>query len=52
MISSGEGNRAGDPDEAVLARLAEHGATVVRTDELGSVEVVSDGLGYRVRVGH
>jgi competence protein ComEC len=51
VISSGEGNRAGDPDEAVLARLAEHGATVVRTDELRSVEVVSDGLGYRVRVG-
>jgi competence protein ComEC len=52
VISSGEGNRSGNPDEAVLARLAEHGATVVRTDELGSVEVVSDGLGYRVRVGH
>jgi beta-lactamase superfamily II metal-dependent hydrolase len=51
VISCGEGNRAGDPDEAVLARLAEHGAIVVRTDEVGSVEVVSDGIGYAVRVG-
>ena len=51
VISVGEGNRAGGPDQAVLARLAEHGATVVRTDELGSVEVISDGVGYQVRVG-
>jgi len=51
VISCGEGNRSDDPDEAVLARLAEHGATVVRTDELGSIEVVSDGMEYVVRVG-
>jgi competence protein ComEC len=50
VISCGEGNRADDPDGAVLARLAEHGATVVRTDEVGSVEVISDGVGYKVQV--
>jgi competence protein ComEC len=51
VLSVEEGNQAGRPDEAVLARLAEHGATVVRTDELGSVNVISDGGGYQVRVG-
>jgi competence protein ComEC len=50
VVSCGEGNRSGDPEEAVLARLAEHGARVVRTDELGSIEVISDGVGYKVRV--
>ena len=51
VISAGEGNRAGDPDERTLARLSEVGATVVRTDEVGSVEVISDGVGYEVKVG-
>jgi len=51
VVSCGEGNRSGDPEEAVLARLAEHGARVARTDELGSIEVISDGVGYKVRVG-
>jgi competence protein ComEC len=51
VISVGEGNRSSDPDEATLARLAEHGATVVRTDERGTVRVISDGMGYEVKVG-
>jgi competence protein ComEC len=50
VISCEEGNGS-DPDEAVLARLEAHGATVVRTDEMGSIEVISDGAGYKVRVG-
>ncbi len=51
IISCGEGNRQGHPDEDTLTRLAEHGATVVRTDELGSIEVISDGSAYEVKVG-
>jgi competence protein ComEC len=51
VISAGEGNRAGDPDERTLARLSEVGATVLRTDEVGSVEAISDGVGVEVRVG-
>ena len=51
VVSAGEGNRAGDPDERTLARLSEVGAMVVRTDEVGSVEVISDGVGVQVRVG-
>ena len=51
VVSAGEGNRAGDPDERTLARLSEVGAMVMRTDEVGSVEVISDGVGVQVRVG-
>ena len=51
VISAGQENRWGDPDERTLARLSEVGAMVVRTDEVGSVEVISDGVGYQMRVG-
>lgn len=51
VISCGEGGPAAQPDEAVLERLNGHGATVVRTDEAGTVEVISDGQGYEVAVG-
>ena len=49
IISWGEGGRGSGPDDAVLARLADCGATVARTDELGSIEVISDGARYEVR---
>ncbi|HUT20697.1 MAG TPA: ComEC/Rec2 family competence protein, partial [Anaerolineae bacterium] len=39
----------GVPDERTLTRLVEAGATTVRTDESGSIEVVSDGREYTVR---
>jgi competence protein ComEC len=37
------------PDEQTLNRLTEAGATVARTDELGSIDVISNGAGYAVR---
>ena len=43
LISVGAGNRYGHPDAAVIAALAEHGATVLRTDHLGSIVVRTDG---------
>lgn len=43
VISAGEGNRYGHPHEQVLQRAAEVGAAVLRTDELGTIEVISDG---------
>jgi competence protein ComEC len=43
IISAGEGNRFGHPHDEVLQRAAEVGAAVLRTDELGTIEVVSDG---------
>jgi competence protein ComEC len=43
VVSAGEGNRFGHPHEEVLQRAADVGAAVLRTDELGTIEVISDG---------
>ncbi|MGD2048100.1 MAG: DNA internalization-related competence protein ComEC/Rec2 [Chloroflexota bacterium] len=43
IISAGEGNRYGHPHEEVLQRAGSVGAAVLRTDELGTIEVISDG---------
>lgn len=43
VISAGEGNGSGHPHAEVLERVAEVGATVLRTDELGTIEVIADG---------
>lgn len=50
IISSGEGNEYGHPAPETLDALAAHGPIQVRrTDREGDIEVVSDGLSYRVR---
>jgi competence protein ComEC len=41
IISVGQDNRLGHPAPEVLARLARY--TVMRTDERGNVEVITDG---------
>ena len=52
VISVGAGNRFGHPDEAVLDRLGAVGeVTVLRTDEAGTVEFVTDGQRLWVRTG-
>jgi competence protein ComEC len=51
VVSCGRGNRAGHPDEATTLRLARQGTTVLRTDEVGSVEIISDGTSFEVEVG-
>lgn len=43
VVSAGEGNRFGHPHPEMLARAAAIGATVLRTDELGTIEVITDG---------
>ena len=43
VISVGKGNSYGHPSEIVLSRLRDAGAKVFRTDELGSIECISDG---------
>lgn len=43
LVSVGAGNRYGHPSPAVLRELAEAGATVLRTDLLGSVVLRTDG---------
>lgn len=43
VISSGADNEFGHPHPELLQRAAAAGATVLRTDELGTITVVSDG---------
>lgn len=43
VISSGKGNSYGHPHEEVLSRLHDADVTVLRTDELGDIVLVSDG---------
>jgi competence protein ComEC len=43
VISSGVDNRYGHPHPDVLNRLSESGAAVLRTDELGTIELITDG---------
>ncbi len=42
LISVGEGNRYGHPDDGTLLRLERNGARILRTDLLGTIKVVSD----------
>lgn len=43
VISVGAGNSYGHPNEAPLSRLSQAGAVILRTDELGTIQAVSDG---------
>jgi competence protein ComEC len=45
VISVGADNSYGHPAPATLARIAAAGATVLRTDEVGTIELTSDGEG-------
>jgi len=49
VIQCGADNKFGHPDPTTLAMLEEHGVTVLRTDQNGTVEVVSDGRRYWVK---
>jgi competence protein ComEC len=50
LISSGAGNEYGHPAPPTLARLAERGIGILRTDTDGTVEVVSDGAVIEARL--
>jgi competence protein ComEC len=52
VLSDKEDNEAGNPTGDALGQLNLSGATIVGTGQRGSVEVVSDGVGYDVRVRH
>lgn len=51
VISVGAGNSYGHPDSSVLRALARHGAAVLRTDQVGSVVVRTDGRSIEVEEG-
>ena len=46
IISVGEGNKYNHPNEDTLKRLEDAGATVLRTDQLGSIVLESDGKNF------
>jgi competence protein ComEC len=46
LISAGEDNDYGHPDDDTLDALDEAGAEVWRTDEVGTIRVDVDGVGY------
>ena len=48
IISAGEQNPYGHPSPELLERLRESGARILRTDEEGAVQVVTDGHSLRV----
>jgi competence protein ComEC len=53
LVSVGAGNHYGHPSPDVMRRLAESGATILRTDQLGTVVLRSDGLDVSVEAaGH
>lgn len=43
IISCGEGNKFGHPQEETLDKLAAAGVTVYRTDKVGTIILISDG---------
>lgn len=43
IISAGKDNRYGHPHRELLDRVAQIGATLLRTDELGTIELITDG---------
>jgi competence protein ComEC len=49
VIQVGADNKFGHPDPTTLAKLDEYGVTVLRTDQNGTVEVVSDGERYWIK---
>jgi competence protein ComEC len=49
VIQCGADNKFGHPDPTTLAMLEEHDVTVLRTDQNGTVEVVSDGERYWIK---
>ena len=42
VISVGAGNRYGHPAESTLSRLRDAGCTVYRTDQSGTITIVTD----------
>lgn len=52
VISVGKNNSYSHPDESVLSRLSDAGATTLRTDEQGDIICESDGRTFELRNGN
>ena len=51
VISVGKKNRYGHPNPQVVSHLEEHGIRIHRTDQEGTIEVVSDGKSWSIENG-
>lgn len=51
VVSVGADNRFGHPASSILARYADYGIPVLRTDQLGSIEFITDGERLWVQAG-
>jgi len=49
VISVGKNNRFGHPHEQVLTMLTDAGVEILRTDELGDVEIITDGISWEAK---
>ena len=49
IISVGRDNDFGHPAESTITRLNDAGVLILRTDEVGSIDVVTDGRSYSVK---
>ena len=49
VISVGRDNRFGHPAATTIARLHDAGVLILRTDELGSIELTTDGRSYNIK---
>jgi len=52
VISAGAGNRFSHPATAVLDRLTQLGVTILRTDQAGTIELITDGERWWVKTEH
>ena len=43
VIQVGQNNKYGHPNQEVLERLGKYGIKILRTDEIGDIEIISDG---------
>jgi len=48
LVSAGEGNSYGHPHSQTLERFDQRGIELFRTDQQGTIEVVSDGQQYKI----
>jgi len=48
VIQVGKDNRYGHPHEEVLAILDKYGITILRTDQMGDIKIISDGKKYEI----
>lgn len=49
IISAGANNRYGHPSQDVLDLLTIYGLEIYRTDELGTIKLISDGYSYEIK---